>query len=324
VITDTQGRAWRNGVTDVAIGAAGVAVLDDHRGGRDAFGNELVVTQVAIGDELAAAADLVKGKLAGVPVAVLRGLDAPGLPPGTPIASDAATATDGQAPNPPLLRGGGRALIRPSQEDLFRLGTDLAIELGRRGALAPVDPGHVTLHADARATLHSWLPPDRSQAALREAFLGLLAACPDATARSCVPGHVTASAIVLSSDRRHVLLTLHRRVGRWVQVGGHCEPGDGTVAAAALREATEESGIGGLTIVGGPVHLDVHPITCSLGVPTRHFDVRFAAVAPVAAEPIISPESRDLRWWAVDDLPEDSVSDLGGAVRWALRATEPR
>lgn len=110
VITDTQGRAWRAGVTDVAIGAAGVAVLDDHRGGVDEHGNHLVVTQVATGDEMAAAADLVKGKLSAVPVAVLRGLNAPG----------------GHA-HP----GGGRELIRPTEEDLFRLGTDLALEQGR-------------------------------------------------------------------------------------------------------------------------------------------------------------------------------------------------
>ncbi|WP_051267153.1 coenzyme F420-0:L-glutamate ligase [Nakamurella lactea] len=111
VITDTQGRAWRDGVTDVAIGAAGVSVLDDHRGGVDEHGNELVVTQVAIGDEMAAAADLVKGKLSGVPVAVLRGVD----------------ATGGRS-HP----GGGRQLIRPHEQDLFRLGTDLSIRHGHR------------------------------------------------------------------------------------------------------------------------------------------------------------------------------------------------
>lgn len=117
VITDTQGRAWRDGVTDVAIGAAGVRTLDDHRGGIDEHGNELVVTQVAVGDEMAAAADLVKGKLSGVPVAVLRGLHAPGLTP------------DADGWNDTL--GGGRRLIRPPAEDLFRLGTDLALERGR-------------------------------------------------------------------------------------------------------------------------------------------------------------------------------------------------
>jgi coenzyme F420-0:L-glutamate ligase/coenzyme F420-1:gamma-L-glutamate ligase len=121
LITDTQGRAWRNGVTDVAIGAAGVQVLEDHRGGVDAFGNELVVTQVGLGDEIAAASDLVKGKLAGVPVAVVRGLDAPGID-AHGLAGDSAADT-------------ARALIRPYAEDLFRLGTDLAIEQGRREAV---------------------------------------------------------------------------------------------------------------------------------------------------------------------------------------------
>ncbi len=126
LITDTQGRAWRQGVTDVAIGASGVRVLDDHRGGVDGFGNELVVTQVAVADELAAAADLVKGKLSGVPVAVVRGLTLTGS-------------------------GTARELIRPAEEDLFRLGTDLAVGQGRREATllrrtvraftaAPVDP----------------------------------------------------------------------------------------------------------------------------------------------------------------------------------------
>jgi len=90
IVTDTQGRAWRNGVTDVAVGAAGVVVLADHRGNVDAFGNQLLVTQVAVGDELAAAGDLVKGKLDAVPVAVARGLVAlverspPPPPPGPP------------------------------------------------------------------------------------------------------------------------------------------------------------------------------------------------------------------------------------------------
>lgn len=323
VITDTQGRAWRNGVTDVAIGAAGIAVLDDHRGGVDAFGNQLVVTQVATGDEMAAAADLVKGKLAGIPVAILRGLDAPGLlspaDEARPAADHRELPPPGTRPDP--LRNGGRALIRPAQEDLFRLGTDLAIDLGRRDALAAVPDGHVELHASVRAALHGYPAADQAQSAIREAFLGLLAARPDATSRSCVPGHVTASAVVLSADRRYVLLTLHPRVGRWVQLGGHCEAGDDTIAAAALREATEESGIDGLAMAGGPVHLDIHAITCSLGVPTRHFDIRFAAVAPTGAEPVISTESRDLRWWPVDALPEATVTDLGAAVASALQAT---
>lgn len=145
IVTDTQGRAWRSGVTDVAIGAAGVLVLDDHRGGVDEFGNELTVTQVALGDELAAAGDLVKGKLGGVPVAVARWSSA--LVPGDPEPQPGE-------PGPPVDQT-ARSLIRPTHEDLFRLGTDLAVEQGRREAVllrrtvrafttAPVDPAALT------------------------------------------------------------------------------------------------------------------------------------------------------------------------------------
>ena len=74
VVSDTFGRPWRTGLTDVAIGAAGLTVLDDHRGRRDSHGNELALTVTAIADELAAAGDLAKGKTAGLPAAVVRGL----------------------------------------------------------------------------------------------------------------------------------------------------------------------------------------------------------------------------------------------------------
>ena len=144
IVTDTQGRAWRLGVTDVAIGAAGVPVLTDHRGDVDAHGNELVVTQVAIGDELAAAGDLVKGKLSQVPVAVARGMTRPGGQPD----SEHRTA---------------RSLLRPRDEDLFRLGTDLAVEQGRQEAVllrrtvrefadAPVDPTVIARCVDIALT----------------------------------------------------------------------------------------------------------------------------------------------------------------------------
>ena len=101
VVTDTFGRPWRNGLVDVAIGAAGIAALDDHRGRTDAHGHALEMTVTAVADEVASAAELVKGKLAGVPVAVVRGLrydvDADGV--------------------------GARPLVRPAAEDMFRLGT---------------------------------------------------------------------------------------------------------------------------------------------------------------------------------------------------------
>ncbi|MFD8494387.1 coenzyme F420-0:L-glutamate ligase [Amycolatopsis sp. NPDC059657] len=127
VITDTMGRAWRIGQIDAAIGASGVRVLHAYAGEIDGQGNELAVTEVAVADELAAAADLVKGKLGGTPVAVIRGLR---------LVDDGSTA---------------RNLIRPVEEDLFRLGTNEAIAQGRREAVPlrrsvrqfsdePVDP----------------------------------------------------------------------------------------------------------------------------------------------------------------------------------------
>jgi 8-oxo-dGTP pyrophosphatase MutT (NUDIX family) len=169
----------------------------------------------------------------------------------------------------------------------------------------------VSLHEDTYATLAAWQPTAPSQRSLREAFLGFVAARPDACQRSCEAGHITASALVLSATGSEVLLTLHPRVGAWLQLGGHCEPSDTTLAGAALREATEESGIPGLTISPEPVHLDVHPITCSLGVPTRHFDVRFVVRAPTGATHVRSDESLDLRWWPVDALPEDPTGWTG-------------
>ena len=169
----------------------------------------------------------------------------------------------------------------------------------------------MSLHENAFATLSDWRPSAPGQRSLREAFLGFLAARPDACARSCEPGHVTASAVVLSSSGSEVLLTLHPRVGAWLQLGGHCEPTDVTLVGAALREASEESGIDGLTIEPIPVHVDVHPITCSLGLPTRHFDVRFVVRAPAGAQPVRSYESMDLRWWPVDALPDDPTGTTG-------------
>lgn len=171
-------------------------------------------------------------------------------------------------------------------------------------------------HADATRVLSDWRPLDRQQEALRQAFLSLLDAREDACLRACEPGHVTASAVLLDAAGDNVLLTLHPRVGRWLQLGGHCEPEDGTLAGAALREATEESGMTGLVVDPEPVHLDVHPITCSLGKPTRHFDVRYVVRAPAGAEPTRSEESLDLRWWSLSAPPENT--DLGPLLTAAM------
>jgi coenzyme F420-0:L-glutamate ligase len=296
IISDTMGRPWREGLTDAAVGVAGLTALTDPRGQVDAYGNRLGVTRVAVADEIAAAADLVKGKLGGIPVAVVRGL-----------APDGKLADDGN---------GSRELIRDADDDLFRLGTAEAIAIGREDVgwadgVAPV------LHADAVEVITAMPAGDLRTSSVREAFLGFLAARPEATWRSCAPGHLTASTLVLDPSRGSVLLTLHPRVGMWLQVGGHCEPADHTLLDAAAREAREESGIGSLSFDPTPLALGVHPITCSLGVPTRHFDVQFMAVAPPGAEPVCSAESVDLRWFDWDDLPAGAAPEIHGLIEVA-------
>ncbi|MGW0056348.1 NUDIX hydrolase [Nocardia nova] len=163
-----------------------------------------------------------------------------------------------------------------------------------------------SLHASATKLLENWKPATHPEQSVREAMLAFLGSAPRGCLREHAPGHITASAVVFSHDEREVLLTLHPRVGRWIQLGGHCEPGDETVVDAALREATEESGIAGLEVEPGLYGAQAHPITCSLGVPTRHLDLLFKIRAPRGAVPVRSAESTDLRWWPVDALPADS------------------
>ena len=175
----------------------------------------------------------------------------------------------------------------------------------------------MSLHTSALETLRSWAPPHHAQAALREAFVGLLLARSDACQRACVPGHLTASALVVNRSHTQVMLTHHGLIGRWLQFGGHLETSDPSLLDAAGREAREESGVAELFLDADPVHLDVHAVTCRNSPPTRHFDVRFVAVAPDDAVPLVSDESHDVRWWPINDFP-DPVGDMADLVSAAL------
>lgn len=173
------------------------------------------------------------------------------------------------------------------------------------------------LHADVVARLRTWSPATAEQDALRREYLEFLATHADGHLKPCRAGHVTASALVVDPAGERVLLTLHPKVLRWLQTGGHIESSDRSLAAAALREAREESGIATLTLSEQPLRLDRHLVPCRPDVVLHHFDVQFAAVAGSDVRHLKSPESLDLRWWPWDALPDtdESVRALVTATR---------
>ena len=140
---------------------------------------------------------------------------------------------------------------------------------------------------------------------LGDRYRALIDGHPDASLRTCRPGHLTGSALVVNSAGTNTLLLLHAKFGRWLQPGGHAD-GDANLAAVALREATEETGIDGLRIWPRPLHLDIHEVDPPGEDPHLHYDVRFLVQAPAGARPQGNHESRGLRW-----VPLDGLADFG-------------
>lgn len=148
----------------------------------------------------------------------------------------------------------------------------------------------------------------------------------DCLLRSCVPGHITASAWVVSPDRRRFLLTHHRKLHRWLQLGGHVD-GEPEVHRAALREAREESGMERFRFLPEeplcPIDIDVHTIPAHGVEPAHeHHDIRFLLVAEEGQALVVSDESNDLRWFPLDALDQvagdESVARLGRKARALL------
>lgn len=182
----------------------------------------------------------------------------------------------------------------------------------------------MSLREDAERVLKEWTAPEERYERLRRDFLDHVVSHSDAMWKSLRAGHITGSALVVDwpgggarGAPGRVLLTLHAKIGKWLQLGGHCEPGDVTLAGVALREAMEESGIAGLGLApGGPIFLDRHVTPCAW-----HLDVSYLVLAPPGAMESISDESLDLRWFSFDEAAEvadESVRRLLGRARTVL------
>lgn len=163
------------------------------------------------------------------------------------------------------------------------------------------------------------LPPAEE----REFFHRFVAASGDRSLRrDGGPEHVTASCFVFSPDLARTLLCFHRKGRFWVQFGGHLEPDDVTVADTAAREAREESGIGRLALLSGSiVDLERHELHGGFSC-DAHWDIGFVALVSGDEEITVSAESDDVRWFAVDDLPENAADGLARRLSTARAAAE--
>jgi 8-oxo-dGTP pyrophosphatase MutT (NUDIX family) len=168
-------------------------------------------------------------------------------------------------------------------------------------------------------TLGEWRAPTLQQDRLRRLYVDHLANHPDGWSRHCPRAHLTASSLICALRAQKVLLTLHARLGRWLQTGGHLEAGDQTIQAASMREAAEESGLDDLAVTPEPALLSRHEVLCN-GAPTFHLDVQFLAIIEECGKPAFGAESIDMQWFGHDQLPpvDDSVTSLVAAAACRL------
>lgn len=180
-----------------------------------------------------------------------------------------------------------------------------APEFTLHGPPRPARPGDL---AEARRQIRSARLVGPAQEQLRARMLDFVDAHPDALVRRCRSGHLTGSALVVDDDRERVLLLHHRKLGRWLQPGGHAD-GNGDLAGVALSEASEETGIEDLQLVAPAVDADIHRIPTRGDEPEHeHFDLRFVVLAPPGAEPVGNHESTAVRWVEHRQLDDHGVA----------------
>lgn len=177
----------------------------------------------------------------------------------------------------------------------------------------------MTLLDSALHAVSSWTPFSSSEEAEQAEFLAALDQGAEVLSRHPLPSHLTASAFILDTAHEHVLLVFHRKGRFWVQPGGHLESEDADILAAALREATEETGLRseqlrGLTVVD----LDHHRLSGAFGHCRSHLDIGVAMMTDGTPQPTVSDESEDVQWFTIEDLPEDAVHGLGARLAEVL------
>lgn len=152
--------------------------------------------------------------------------------------------------------------------------------------------------------LCSYVPGDPQDAEHKDRLIAFVAEHEDCFERSLQVGHVTGSAWVVDESGRRVLLTHHKKLNRWIQLGGHAD-GDADIATVALREAIEESGLSDITPVSNAIFdIDIHTIPARGDEPEHlHYDIRFAFRAFNSDGIVVSSESHDLKWIPLDNLP---------------------